>query len=470
MIESAQMAHKPGKLTGTPWKKLAVNQDANGFVRNGTNGEWEKINDQQLRILAIEMVYRGLSPAEKRRRVQLDGSEDRYRKTKQRLRKKRGQLTGVSGDTIPVRNSRMKNSFSNQSHYFAYGSIPNEDDLKEFCERANVPFCDLKPVGVLQLPDYRLSFPRYSQGRDGGALKVVPSGGDVAEGMLFEVPDAAAWKTLDRKEGHAVAYERRTVQLFDERDQMIEGVTYVVKDELVRNFVKPAPSYVEVVKRWLGAFEMSTDALHAAARNELMLPMIDAIFTYGKLMRNECRFPVLKDFGIHCVFMAETTGQLIGTVAYPRLLHDDSLDFRVQSEYVRLTNARETIRCLDEIEGLRGYGANSLFERRLTYVHVGAGKVRLSWIYVWAGDEEYPVISSGSWRKQRATWDTFVAQLVDWHGVDQVIPRLAKLYSPFGDSMKCPGNRAEIIAQLYDGRISERMLAAASQVWTAMVN
>lgn len=363
----------------------------------------------------------------------------------------------------------MNTNFSDQSYYFAYGSNLNKDDLKGFCERANVPHCDLNPVGVVQLPDYRLSFSRYSQGRRGGALNVVPSVGDVVEGMLFEVPDATAWETLDRKEGHPFAYEKRTVQLFDDRGQMIEGVTYVVREELEEDFVKPAASYVEVVKRGLEAFDMPTDALLAAARNELIPPTIDAVFTYGTLMRNELRFPVLKDFGIHCVVLAEAAGQLIDTMAYPGLLPDDSVDLRVQGEFVRLNNAREAIRRLDEIEGFRGYGANSLFERRLTHVHVGDGKVRPAWIYVWAGDEEYPVISSGSWRKARGTWETFVSQLVDSHDVDQVIPRLPELYSPFGDSPDCPTNRAEIIAQLNDGRISERMLAIASEEWTAMV-
>lgn len=78
-----------------------VNQDTDGSIRSGIDGEWMSINDEQLRILAIEMVYPELPTVEKRQRVQIDICEKRYRKTKERLTKKLSQLTGIpAGETL----------------------------------------------------------------------------------------------------------------------------------------------------------------------------------------------------------------------------------------------------------------------------------------------------------------------------------------------------------------------------------
>lgn len=128
--------------------------------------------------------------------------------------------------------------------YFAYGSCMNEADFRRSLQRAGLEK-DYIILGVTKLSDYRLAFTRYSYGREGGVLDMLPSPGDYVLGIVYEVTDRAL-KEIDRREGVYVgAYYRDTVQI-QVGDEVVEAYTYFVKDKLEKE-IPPSEEYQNIV-------------------------------------------------------------------------------------------------------------------------------------------------------------------------------------------------------------------------------
>ncbi len=115
------------------------------------------------------------------------------------------------------------------SHYFAYGSNMDQDQMRERCP-------DAKLLGVASLPDYRLAFTIYSPTRKCGCADILPSVGETVYGLLYEMTDSAM-KAMDEFEGHPVHYRR--IEILVEKDGMpVRAYSY----EVVRKITGLMPS------------------------------------------------------------------------------------------------------------------------------------------------------------------------------------------------------------------------------------
>ena len=106
-----------------------------------------------------------------------------------------------------------------RSLYFAYGANLDLRSFKRRCPSAAV-------VGRARLPDYQLSFTRYSRTRKGGVADIVPEPGAEVWGALYEV-DGPCLAALDEYEGVPRYYRRETVRVVDDAGVEHEAMTYV---------------------------------------------------------------------------------------------------------------------------------------------------------------------------------------------------------------------------------------------------
>lgn len=105
--------------------------------------------------------------------------------------------------------------------YFAYGSNMNEDELKVLKIRI------LKRRKAL-LQNHKLALTRHSKNRQGGVVDVIPSEGDVVEGVLYELPDDAKSK-IEEKEGvTSNAYREKQVNVETSGRIIRNVITYEV--------------------------------------------------------------------------------------------------------------------------------------------------------------------------------------------------------------------------------------------------
>jgi gamma-glutamylcyclotransferase (GGCT)/AIG2-like uncharacterized protein YtfP len=358
-----------------------------------------------------------------------------------------------------------------RQYYFAYGSNLNQGDLLRSNRNRESP--QLKPRTAAWLPDHELAFTYRSQKRQGGVLDVLPRRGHVVPGMLFEV-DEAGWASLDRKEGSPTCYERVECTVIGPAGEFIPAVTYRVIAEKRQPFVKPTDDYIRIVCEGLASHDLPDDHVLAAAAGTPSTPWLDSFFFYGTLMRGESRFPLLVPFGFSCILLAEAAGRLLDRGTFPALVATDSADTMVAGEFVRINDFAAAIETLDAIEGFQGYGsASSLFRRTLIHCDVGDGRIRPSWTYVYAGEEQGKCIPSGDWRVHRNRRESFLASLVREHvGEDEqriAAEIAARIPFSFDD------DRPAVIRSLLPlcnavarGEISERRLAQYSDRWAVV--
>jgi len=149
-------------------------------------------------------------------------------------------------------------------------------------------------------------------------------------------------------------------------------------------------------------------------------------------MREQPRFPLLREFGIGCCILAQANGQLVDFGPYPAFTPDSGEREIVHGEFVRLEDPVKALNRLDRIEGFNGYGAaDSLYHRTLIYAHVGEGRFRRGWTYRSVGSNpDLPIISTGSWRKHKDVENDFLRVLVTEHTRDnkqQVLQTITKI-------------------------------------------
>ena len=361
-------------------------------------------------------------------------------------------------------------------YYFAYGSNLCLTDWNEWCERRGIDGSGLTPVCPVYLPDYKLHFSHFSTSRGGGALNVLPSHGHAVEGMLMTADDHA-WEALDCKEGAPYVYEAIDKTVLDLDGNQFSAIVYILRPDRVRAFVEPTVEYVETVRRGLRAFDLDTDAVNAASEGKEPRPAATAVFTYGTLMRGECRFSAFGTNNVAAAMLASTPGELVDLGAYPGLLPDElsKSDKHVQGDFIRIRNLKQTLLELDRIEGFEGYDPQSLFIRRLVHVDVG-GRIRMAWTYEYnlhtAPDAQR--LTHGCWREHRGKKQEFLSELVKDHAhcvpERRLINRLRRLEPFAADDYQFPSSTEELPYALSQGIIDERRLAQASGNWLAGTN
>jgi gamma-glutamylcyclotransferase (GGCT)/AIG2-like uncharacterized protein YtfP len=281
--------------------------------------------------------------------------------------------------------------------YFAYGSNLNENDWND-SPYTNVPFLEaLEERSDAYLPDYKLAFTRYSTGRKGGVLDVVPALGHVVPGQIYEIQSSAAKQNLDSKEGAPTCYREVENIVLIEGGEQTSVITYEVVNK--QEFVEPHIDYVKVVEDGLKSLGLPTEHLFAAARNEPMPFLIDSFFCYGTLRKGECRYGVMEKFGIVSETPAEINGLLYDCNSYPgAVLESEESENRVVGELLQVRDVAEAVKELDAIEGFYGFGEpGSLFRRQIVSVTLPSGKTRLAWVYDYAMLSDEPLIKSGDW-------------------------------------------------------------------------
>ena len=297
--------------------------------------------------------------------------------------------------------------------YFAYGSNLNLKDLGEF-ERDKFPnreksFEDTTNIldGIFFLPDHQLQFTYQSIKREGGVLDVVPKLGHAVAGKLFEVND---WNLLDAKEGAPSVYEKIEITVIDENGKTFDAFTYVVTSKNKVEYVKPNQKYVGIVSDGYEEFGISQKFPWAhgnliSASKDQECKMIDSMFVYGTLRKQECREHEMRKISRESKDIT-IRAKMYDIGAFPAITLEDGT---VHGELHRIKENKTSIHTLDGIEGFENdvdgikaetdgfkkYGKSSLYHRILINSDEG-----MCWTYVWNGStENYKTIQSGDWKK-----------------------------------------------------------------------
>ena len=298
--------------------------------------------------------------------------------------------------------------------YFGYGSNLNLKDLEKF-ERKNFPnreklFEDTTNIldGIFFLPDYQLQFPVKSTRRKGGVLDMTPKLGHAVAGKLFEVED---WDLLDAKEGAPNFYKKIPITVIDENGKTFDAFTYVVSSKSKVEYVKPHQDYVRTVSDGYEEFGISQnfpwahDNLISASENR-ECKMIDSMFVYGTLRKQEFREHVMNEISLDSKDIT-IKAKMFDIGAFPAITLEDGT---VHGELHKIKENPNSIVTLDgiegfendiegfkkEIEGFKKYGKSSMYLRVL--INSGEG---ICWTYVWNDTtENYKTIQSGNWKER----------------------------------------------------------------------
>jgi gamma-glutamylcyclotransferase (GGCT)/AIG2-like uncharacterized protein YtfP len=126
--------------------------------------------------------------------------------------------------------------------YFAYGSNLDLLQMKNRC-----PSSELISKGML--PDYRLTFNKYSGGWNGGVADVVQHAGSEVWGLVFEISDSDLDR-LDSYEGYhkdRTSLYKRWKAVIDTPDGQVRDVwVYTVVEK--EKFVQPTFEYLQIIR------------------------------------------------------------------------------------------------------------------------------------------------------------------------------------------------------------------------------
>ena len=285
--------------------------------------------------------------------------------------------------------------------YFAYGSNLNLKDLREYEKRnaVNEKKSFVDSINILDeiffLPDYQLQFPVYSKGREGGVLDVTPKVGHVVAGKLFEVDN---WDLLNAKEGSPNFYKRISITVIDENGKTFDAFTYVVNSKNKKEYVKPNQNYVKVVSEGykefgiLDKFPWANENLIFASENK-KCKMIDSMFVYGTLRKQECREQIMNKISLDSKNIT-INAKMYDIGAFPAITLEEGIVYGEIHKIKEESNSFETLDC---VEGFTKYDESSLYHRILINSSQG-----ICWTYVWNDTtENYKIIQSGNWRTRQ---------------------------------------------------------------------
>ncbi len=285
--------------------------------------------------------------------------------------------------------------------YFAYGSNLNLKDLREYEKRnaVNEKKSFVDSINILDeiffLPDYQLQFSVYSKGREGGVLDVTPKVGHVVAGKLFEVDN---WDLLNAKEGSPNVYKRISITVIDENGKTFDAFTYVVNSKNKREYEKPNQNYVKVVSEGykefgiLDKFPWANENLIFASENK-KCKMIDSMFVYGTLRKQECREQIMNKISLDSKNIT-INAKMYDIGAFPAITLEEGMVYGEIHKIKENSNSFETLDC---VEGFTKYDESSLYHRILINSSEG-----ICWTYVWNDTtENYKIIQSGDWRTRQ---------------------------------------------------------------------
>lgn len=121
--------------------------------------------------------------------------------------------------------------------YVAYGSCMSEASFAK-------TVAGYQMVGRVEIPGYRVAFTRYSIGRSGGVADLIPAIREVAEGILYLIPQDQM-ETLDRREGAPLCYRRIPVPIVCD-GLFFPAITYEVTSKLAQE-VPPHRDYADII-------------------------------------------------------------------------------------------------------------------------------------------------------------------------------------------------------------------------------
>jgi gamma-glutamylcyclotransferase (GGCT)/AIG2-like uncharacterized protein YtfP len=246
-----------------------------------------------------------------------------------------------------------------------------------------------------------------STARQGGVLSYLDGSiGQVVQGIVFEV-DEDGLAVLDMKEGAKAdgrgQYVRREVTVLTEDGGVIDAVTYQANPLNTVDSVAPHEDYVKVVRKGYLAHMLRENNLLDAARNEPRSFLIQQLFTYGTLMRGECRSRHLFPDKARLARSAVAKGMLLDLGSYPGMVVAEDDASQVLGELCELVSPAETLGCLDRVEGFVGYGKDgSLFRRAIVSVTTAGGLVHPAWVYLYNQPGSNRVVPGGNWKERGA--------------------------------------------------------------------
>ena len=300
------------------------------------------------------------------------------------------------------------------SLYFGYGSNLNRKDLRRWKEEhewyEKKSFVDSSNTfdGIFFLLDYQLQFPVKSPSRNAGVLDVTPKLGHAVVGKLFEVEN---WDLLDAKEGAPNFYKKIPITVIDENGKTFDASTYVVNSKNKVKYVKPNQDYVQIVSDGYKEFGISQkfpwahDNLISASENR-ECKMIDSMFVYGTLRKQEFREHVMNEISLDSKDIT-IRAKMYDIGAFPAITLEDGI---VHGELHKIKENPNSIETPDgiegfandidgikaETEGFKKYGKSSMYLRVL--INSGEG---ICWTYVWNDTtENYKIIQSGNWKEK----------------------------------------------------------------------
>ncbi|SHH35381.1 Uncharacterized conserved protein YtfP, gamma-glutamylcyclotransferase (GGCT)/AIG2-like family [Thermosyntropha lipolytica DSM 11003] len=125
--------------------------------------------------------------------------------------------------------------------------------------------------------------------------------------------------------------------------------------------------------------------------------MINQVFVYGTLMQGEINHHIISDYALR-ITPAYIKGILYDLpYGYPALVSGNGLVF---GELIELSDVREAMSVLDDLEGYSGPGKDNLYEREIVTVQTIKGEHCLAWTYRWASR----ALPDGARRVQNRRW------------------------------------------------------------------
>ena len=264
-----------------------------------------------------------------------------------------------------------------------YGSNLNLEDFSSFTNSQGYFGDYLDYYKHVVIPDYKLVFNVESVSRKGGVLNIEYSVGYITYAILFKT-NKEGLKLLRKKEGVPFKYQEKRIHVLDNEGYEYSALTYIVPDDRTCDFIAPHKSYLDICLKGYRDFALGNGEINLAKAsvNDELKPL-EALFCYGTLMREEKRFPLIKDMGIYSSIIGYCQiGHLTTNGLYPALNIETEAEYGIQGDFFCFKDISKVIEITDKIEGFNGYGKkNNLFRRSYTLIDIG-GSLRESWIYV----------------------------------------------------------------------------------------
>ena len=349
----------------------------------------------------------------------------------------------------------------------AFGSNTNLDDLNRYALSHGYPAGCVRFSRLVDAPDHKLAFTKYSLGRRGGVLDLLYSIGHVTTVALFYANETGL-ELLRKKEGVPQHYVEKEISVIDAGGVEIRASTYVVASEKREQFVRPSEDYLGICKEGFEQLGICTNELEAASENKKIEPL-SGLFSYGSLMRDEPRFPVVSKYGLSCALTAFCFGSLTTNGKYPALNLDGEGFSR--GDYFVSRDMASLLAITDQIEGFRGFGSKqNLFRRTCVPVDVGGLGQRFAWVYV-KNEEFNTKLLKNDWRSFRGKRHTFSESLLAAHAFDKenFYEELTRNYARFSHIETL--DREQVVGLLNDEMsLTERTMAQVSNNWVALTN